>query len=184
MQPSVPFTPADVQRSLGILRDVGFANSVHRAPVAIAMDPLPPVNARGGRTVPPEGWRAVYMVVVGEDMCNHMKNLHGGAAATLVDTVTSVTLALLATDSFWGYPMISGVTAALDMTYYDAAPLGTKMRLTCTVEHAGGALANLRGELTDWDTGKPYASGTHIKTWRDLRPKSKPKAEVKDKAKM
>ncbi|BEJ11405.1 hypothetical protein CspHIS471_0108270 [Cutaneotrichosporon sp. HIS471] len=173
MQGMIPFTADDVQRSLGILYNVGFANSVHRAPVAIGMDPLPPLNARGGRTVPPEGWKAIYSVLVGEDMCNHMRNLHGGAAATLVDTMTSATLALLATESFWGYPMISGVTVSLDMTYYNAAPLGTKMKLTCTVEHAGGSLANMRGELTDWDTGKLYASGTHVKTWRDMRPKSK-----------
>lgn len=50
---------------------------------------------------------------------------------------------------------------------------GTKMRLTVTVEHLGGSLANLRGELTDWESGKRYATGMHVKTWRDLRPKSK-----------
>jgi acyl-coenzyme A thioesterase 13 len=56
-------------------------------------------------------------------MCNPLGNLHGGAAATLVDTVTSASLALLATDSFWGYPMISGVSLTLDMQYYNACPL-------------------------------------------------------------
>lgn len=57
------------------------------------------------------------------DMCNPFGNLHGGAAATIIDTVSSASLSLLATESFWGHPMISGVSLTLDMAYYNACPL-------------------------------------------------------------
>ncbi|KLT42251.1 hypothetical protein CC85DRAFT_285655 [Cutaneotrichosporon oleaginosum] len=84
------------------------------------MDPIPPVNAKGGRTIPADGWRTIYSLVVTEDMCNPLGNLHGGAAATLVDTVTSASMGLLATDKMWGHPMLTGVSLALDMAYYNA----------------------------------------------------------------
>ncbi len=48
---------------------------------------------------------------------------------------------------------------------------GTRAKLTVTIEHLGGALCNLRGELTDWETGKRFVSGSQCKTWRDLRGK-------------
>lgn len=70
-------------------------------------------------------------------------------------------------------------------------PRGTKVKLTVTIEHLGGSLCNIRGDvsihgiflpplrsqqtdvtqLTDWETGKRFASGRHVKTWRDLRSK-------------
>jgi acyl-coenzyme A thioesterase 13 len=55
-------------------------------------------------------------------MCNPLGNLHGGAAATLIDTVSSASNALLGTESFWGPPMLSGVSLTLDMVYYNACP--------------------------------------------------------------
>lgn len=57
------------------------------------------------------------------DMCNPLGSLHGGAAATLIDTVSSASNALLATDSFWGTPMLSGVSVTLDTQYYNACPV-------------------------------------------------------------
>lgn len=57
------------------------------------------------------------------DMCNALGNLHGGAAATLIDTVSSASNAMLATESFWGIPMLSGVSITLDMQYYNACPV-------------------------------------------------------------
>ncbi|BEI88130.1 uncharacterized protein CcaverHIS019_0108480 [Cutaneotrichosporon cavernicola] len=171
MPDMVPFDGEAATMALGFLHRVPFAPSLHHAPKPEVMDPIPPINKRGGRTVGPEGWRSVYSVVVTEDMCNPLGNLHGGAAATLIDTVSSASSAILATEGFWGIPMLSGVSIALDVTYYNACPVGTKAKLTVTIEHMGGSLGNLRADLTDWETGKRYASGTHVKTWRDLRSK-------------
>jgi acyl-coenzyme A thioesterase 13 len=55
-------------------------------------------------------------------MCNPLDQLHGGAAATLIDTVNSASLAVLATESFWGPPMLTGLTLTLDLAYYNACP--------------------------------------------------------------
>lgn len=55
-------------------------------------------------------------------MCNPLDQLHGGAAATLIDTVNSASLAVLATENFWGRPMLTGVTLTLDLVYYNACP--------------------------------------------------------------
>ncbi|GMK54837.1 hypothetical protein CspeluHIS016_0114230 [Cutaneotrichosporon spelunceum] len=167
----IPFTPDAAETALSLLRMVRFAQDLHAAPVPELMDPIPPLNTRGGRSLGPEGWRSMYSVVITDDMCNPLGNLHGGAAATLIDTGNSASLAVLATDEFWGLPMLTGVTLTLNLTYYNACPVGTKVRLTVTIEHLGASLCNLRGELSDWETGKLFVVGSHVKTWRDLRAK-------------
>lgn len=48
--------------------------------------------------------------------------MHGAAASWIVDNVTSSVLFMLHTPTFWGPPMLTGVSLALDMSYYDAAP--------------------------------------------------------------
>lgn len=48
---------------------------------------------------------------------------------------------------------------------------GTKIRFTATVVHLGRYLANIRADISDWDTGKRFAAGTHVKAWRDVRAK-------------
>ncbi|BEI88128.1 uncharacterized protein CcaverHIS019_0108460 [Cutaneotrichosporon cavernicola] len=164
----IPFTPEAATTALNLLRMVRFARDLHAAPVPEMMDPIPPLNKRGGRNLAPEGWASVYSVIITQDMCNPLDQLHGGAAATLIDTVNSASLAMLATEDFWGLPMLTGVTLTLDLAYYNACPAGTKAKLAVTIEHLGGSLCNLRGELSDWETGRRFVSGSQVKTWRDL----------------
>jgi acyl-coenzyme A thioesterase 13 len=64
MPDMIPFDGEARRTALGLLGMVRFARDLHAAPVPEVMDPLPPVNARGGRSVPPEGWRSVYSVVI------------------------------------------------------------------------------------------------------------------------
>jgi acyl-coenzyme A thioesterase 13 len=66
MPDMIPFDGDAAARALGILQNVPFAGGLHRAPKAEVMDPIPPINAKGGRSIPPEGWRSVYSVVVTE----------------------------------------------------------------------------------------------------------------------
>jgi len=55
----------DVQRRLARMP---FAGSIFAPHVkAVEYDPLPPINARGGRDV--EGWTAVYEAVIQEGTC-------------------------------------------------------------------------------------------------------------------
>lgn len=60
----IPFTPEAKAMAEGFLHTVPFASELHHAPVPELMEPLPPINKRGGRTVPPEGWKTVYSMVV------------------------------------------------------------------------------------------------------------------------
>lgn len=62
----IPFTGDAAATALDLLGMVRFARDLHSAPVPERMDPIPPINKRGGRNVPPEGWRSVYSVVITE----------------------------------------------------------------------------------------------------------------------
>lgn len=77
-----------------------------------------------------------------------MGNLHGACSATLVDSVSSAAMSLLGTEGFWGPPMLSGVSVTLDMQYLNPAPVGAKVRLTCTVEHMTTSMANIRVDVS------------------------------------
>jgi acyl-coenzyme A thioesterase 13 len=69
MPDMVPFDGEAADLAVGFLQRTPFAPSLHHAPKPEVMDPLPPINKRGGRTVGPEGWRTVYSVMVTEGEC-------------------------------------------------------------------------------------------------------------------
>lgn len=62
----VPFDGENAAMALSFLHRVPFAPELHHAPVPELMDPMPPINKKGGRSVGPEGWRTVYSLVVTE----------------------------------------------------------------------------------------------------------------------
>ncbi|KAL1408020.1 hypothetical protein Q8F55_004817 [Vanrija albida] len=130
-------------------------------------DDVPPVNARGGRDA--AGFRAVFSGVITEGMCNPLQNMHGGCSATIVDVMTSAAIAVVSTESFWGIPMLSGVSVNLDMVYYHPGQVGKKIKIVCEVERISPTLCNTRADIVEWDTGKRIAGGTHVKAWRPAK---------------
>ncbi|WOO77104.1 Acyl-coenzyme A thioesterase 13 [Vanrija pseudolonga] len=129
-----------------------------------AYDVQPAVNSRGMRRL--EGWKAVYEVTVTKGVTNFFGFMHGAAHAWLVDTCTSAAIVHNHTPQFWGQPMLGGVSVNLDMQYFNAAQIGTRLRIIVTIERINATLANLRCDISDWETGTRLSSGVHTKAWR------------------
>lgn len=123
-------------------------------------DPIPPVNARGGRDV--SGWRALYEGTVAPNWVNLHGTMHGACAAWLVDNLTGRAVETLGTDTWWG----PGVSIALDMTYQAPAPVGMKVGILVTVDRMTGSIAYTRCDIFERDTGERLASGNHVLMWR------------------
>ena len=70
-------------------------------------------------------------------LCNKLSNLHGGAAATIFDLVTSLALVPVAKVGWWRY---LGVSRSLNVTYLRPAPCGTEMLVEATVLAIGRRL--------------------------------------------
>jgi acyl-coenzyme A thioesterase 13 len=100
-----------------------------------------------------------YSFRVTARLCNRGRNLHGGAASTLFDTLTSLVLLTLGDMPQWD---TLGVSRNLSVTFLRPIPIGTKVFLDCDVIAAGKRLANLSGTMKD-DDGKIYATCTHDK---------------------
>jgi acyl-coenzyme A thioesterase 13 len=77
-------------------------------------------------------------------LCNRGGSLHGGAAATLFDNLTTMALMPIARKGFWAY---AGVSRTLSCTYLRPVPLGEEVEIVCDVIHAGVRNAALRGEM-------------------------------------
>jgi len=88
-----------------------------------------------------------------DDMTNPMGTVHGGIAATLLDTVMgcAVHTVLDAGESY--------TTTDLHVRYVRAVSPGTTLTATGTVTHRGRRLATAEGRVVD-DRGKLVAHGT------------------------
>ncbi|KAL1413490.1 hypothetical protein Q8F55_001264 [Vanrija albida] len=129
-----------------------------------AFDLVPAVNSRGMRRV--DGWKAVYEATVTKDVTNFFGFMHGAAHAWLVDTCTSAAIVQNHAPGFWDGQMLGGVSVNLDMQYFNPASIGTRLRIIVTIERINSTLANLRCDISEWDTGKRISSGVHTKAWR------------------
>lgn len=96
-------------------------------------------------------------------MCNRVGTLHGGAAATLIDILSTIALALIARPGYWEY---AGVSRNLNVTYLRPAPLGMKVRIVAEVVQAGKTVCSLRARVEDEKTGEWLSIGEHCKTVR------------------
>lgn len=92
-------------------------------------------------------------------MCNKSTNLHGGAACTLLDNLTSTALLTIAKEGF-----LDGghVSRTITMTYLRPVPVGTKVRLICTAVSGGKRLAHCTGQIETMD-GKLCVTMAHDK---------------------
>lgn len=104
--------------------------------------------------------QVVYRLVVPTSLCNKDAVLHGGAAATLLDNLSSTALFTTARPGFWDN---MGVSRSLYVLYYRAVPAGSKVQVTCSVATAGRKMASLRAEMRTEEQGLLCASCVHEK---------------------
>jgi acyl-coenzyme A thioesterase 13 len=64
MTAMIPFDGEAGEWAAGFLGRSAWGSILAEAVKPYEMDPIPPLNAKGGRTVPNEGWKSVYEVMV------------------------------------------------------------------------------------------------------------------------
>ena len=92
-------------------------------------------------------------------MCNKDGNIHGGAASTMFDNLSSTALFTVGRPGFWDN---LGVSRSLSVVFHRPLPLNTTVELTCRVVSAGKRLTHLEAVLETED-GKICASCIHEK---------------------
>ncbi|GIL44579.1 hypothetical protein Vafri_2108 [Volvox africanus] len=110
---------------------------------------------QGLRVVEVAEGRIVCEMPVSERVQNRYGTLHGGAAATLVDTIS--TAALLTRSPH------SGVSVHLAVTYLAPMPGGEEVVVDARITRVGRQLASLEVQLRRKTTGQLVATGTHTK---------------------
>ncbi|KAJ9605816.1 hypothetical protein H2200_009665 [Cladophialophora chaetospira] len=100
-----------------------------------------------------------WSLVIGSELCNKGGNLHGGAAATLLDYLTSTPLLTIAKEGF-----LDGghVSRTITMSYLRPVPLGEKVTVECEVHQAGRNTANILGKIYN-EAGKLCVTCVHDK---------------------
>lgn len=88
--------------------------------------------------------RTVWEMPVTSRLCNKSGNLHGGAAATIMDNLTSTALITISKPGFLD---AGHVSRTITMTYLRPVPKGSTARIECDVQAAGKNTANVVGKL-------------------------------------
>nr|ODN86226.1 hypothetical protein L203_04344 [Cryptococcus depauperatus CBS 7841] len=157
-------TDDEQQRFQTLTAETGFASSLVKSLRILEIDDVPDEDERGRRRV--EGWRMSFEGVISQDMTNLFGNLHGAAVSWLVDTLTSVALVQLHTPTFWGPPMMAGVSLSMEIQYLNPGRLGNKILIEVEILKCTLTLANLRCEIKDMKSKRLIAAGTHLRTWK------------------
>jgi acyl-coenzyme A thioesterase 13 len=92
-------------------------------------------------------------------LCNKNQVLHGGAAAMLLDMLTSTILGMLAKP---GYLDNGHVSRTLSTTYLRPVPMGAKVKVECNAVAISKRMANLSGVIRTMD-GKACVNCVHDK---------------------
>ncbi|OXV11699.1 hypothetical protein Egran_00543 [Elaphomyces granulatus] len=108
--------------------------------------------------------RVTYRFTVTPDMTNRLGTLHGGCAATLIDTLSTCILEGVSKPGIFS---LGGVTRNLKLTYLRPVPLSSEARLICEVVHVGRRLALLKAEIRKVDNGDLCVVGEHEKANTD-----------------
>lgn len=142
-----PLQTAAAGRSLSGLQ---FMTALQRGEL-----PLPPIAKLLGYGVSQvsEG-RVTFEMVPGEHLYNPIGSIHGGVAATLLDTAMACAVHTKLPQGDWY------TTIELHLNYVKAIGAKTpSLRAVGEVIHVGGRLATAQGRLED-ETGTLYAHGT------------------------
>ncbi|KAG6006171.1 hypothetical protein E4U21_007281 [Claviceps maximensis] len=100
--------------------------------------------------------------------CNRLGNLHGGAAATLFDMCTTLSLVLISKPGFWQF---LGVTRNLNITYFRPVPRGTEVIIETEALQVGKSLATLKGVMRRKRDGEIVSICEHLKATIDPQPR-------------
>jgi acyl-coenzyme A thioesterase 13 len=100
-----------------------------------------------------------WKLTIGSELCNKGGNLHGGAAATILDNLTSTALVTIAREGF-----LDGghVSRTITMTYLRPVPLGEEVTVENEVMAAGRNTANVVGKIFNRE-GKLCVTCVHDK---------------------
>jgi acyl-coenzyme A thioesterase PaaI-like protein len=121
-----------------------------------------------------------FSFIVAEDMANGWGGMHGGATATILDNLTSIsaTVTILGRQQTaeksdppdsW---IVGGVSRSLLITYLRPAQVGEEMILECETIVMGKMLANMRGTM------KRKAGGALIAICEHGKVKVEPQGKV------
>lgn len=88
--------------------------------------------------------QTVYSLAVPTALCNKDSNLHGGAASTLLDNLSSTALFTISKAGFWDN---LGVSRSLHVIFHRPIPAGSKIRVVCSVAGAGRRMATVKAEM-------------------------------------
>ena len=102
---------------------------------------------------------STWSLNVTPELCNKSGNLHGGAAATILDSLTSTALLTIAKPGFLD---AGHVSRNLNTTYLRPLPAGTKAIVECGVVAAGKNTAMVKGVIKTLD-GKVAVFCAHDK---------------------
>lgn len=103
--------------------------------------------------------RTVFELTVTKRLCNKRGTLHGGAASTLLDSLTSTTLHVMAKPGFLDAGHVGRVIA---ISYLRPVPLGMTVIVECEAIAAGRRMANVTGKLKTQD-GRTCVFSSHDK---------------------
>ena len=90
-------------------------------------------------------------------MCNGLGSLHGGAASSLVDELTTIAMMMFDKE------LRASVSVTLHTEYCTAAPRDTIVDIESKCIKVGKTLAYLSCEIRNAETGKVHVVGTHVK---------------------
>ena len=110
-------------------------------------------------SVSPETQTVTWEFTVPPFLCNKDGNLHGGAASTIFDNLSSTAQYTISRPGFWHN---LGVTRTLVVSFFRPMPVGTNVVLICEVVAAGKRLAQVKATMKTKD-GKVCASCFHEK---------------------
>ncbi|KAH7096650.1 HotDog domain-containing protein [Auriculariales sp. MPI-PUGE-AT-0066] len=130
-----------------LARDELFANKVIACTTPTRYDVRKDASGRDAAELECE-------LVVGDDMLNAYRTLHGGCSAYIIDVLTSICLMPLT---------LNHVSLSMDIAYHAPAPLGAKLRIVSLTTSVGKRVYTTRCEISDKNTGRLYVSGGHIK---------------------
>ncbi|PLB45594.1 thioesterase [Aspergillus steynii IBT 23096] len=105
-----------------------------------------------------------FRFTVTEDMCNYTRHLHGGCVSTVIDTLSTLFVAALSKPGLYS---LGGVSRHLHTTYLRPVPVGSEVRLVCSLKHAGKKLVLLKANLHRVDDGGLCVIGVNEKANTD-----------------
>lgn len=104
--------------------------------------------------------RIYYTMAIPVSLCNKEGNLHGGAASTILDNLSSTALFTVARPGYWDN---MGVSRSLNLMFYRPVPAGTIVNIICEVIATGKRMASMKSEMRTEDGGKLCVTCVHDK---------------------